>query len=129
VKDRRKFLRFPVRLSARYSEENKEDWIRQCVVVDISREGMGLVVYLRDKLPVGGLLQFIADLPTKEKSVYFSGVLNWVKALRNDPDYNFKGGIKLKTIDSEDKWELLDYAYEAWKEIHEADSDKEGSSK
>jgi hypothetical protein len=126
VKDRRKFLRFPVRLSARYSEENTEDWNRQCVVVDISREGMGLVVYLRDKLPIGCLLQFMADVPTKEKSICFSGVLNWIKALKNDPYYNFKGGIKLKTIDSPDKWVLLDYAYETWKEMQEADSDKAG---
>jgi hypothetical protein len=129
VKDRRKFLRFPVRLSARYSEENKEDWNRKCVVVDISREGLGLVVYLRDNLPIGCLLQFMVDVPPKEKSICFVGVLNWIKALKKDPDYNFKGGIKLTNIDSEDKWALLDYAYESWKEMQEADSGKEASSK
>jgi hypothetical protein len=117
VKDRRKYLRFPVRLSARYSEENKEEWIGQCAVVDISREGMGLVVYLNDKLPLGCLLKFMVGVPTKEKSICFAGVLSWIKALKKDPDYNFKGGIKLTTIGSEDKWALLDYAYEAWKEM------------
>ena len=129
MKDRRKFLRFPVRLCARYSEENIEDWNRQCVVVDISREGMGLVVYLRDELPTGSLLHFMVDVPAKEKSVCFDGVLNWIKALEKDPDYNFKGGIELTSIDSEDKWVLLDYAYEAWKEIQEEERSKEGSSK
>ena len=129
MRDRRKFLRFPVRLSARYSEENNEDRIRQCSIVDISREGLGLVVYLKDKPPIGCLLQFMVDVPKKEKSVCFSGILNWIKALKKDPDYNFKGGIKLKAIDSEDKWVLLDYAYEAWKEIQEEDSGRERSSK
>ncbi|MEJ2659023.1 MAG: hypothetical protein P8012_17845, partial [Desulfobacterales bacterium] len=106
-----------------------EDWDRSCSIVNISREGMGLVVYLKDKLPLGCLLQFMVKVPLKEKSVCFSGVLNWIKVLKEDPDYNFKGGVKLKTINSEDKWALLDYAYEAWKEMQETDRDKEASSK
>lgn len=129
MKDRRKFLRFPVRLSACYSAENKENWNQQCSVVDISREGMGLVVYLRDRLPIGCLLHFMVDLPEKEETVSFDGVLGWIKALKKDPDYNFKGGIRLTDIDSEDKWALLDHAYESWKEIQEEGSGKESSSK
>lgn len=129
MKDRRKFLRFPVRLSACYSEGNKENWTRQCSIVDISREGMGLIVYLKDKLPIGCLLHFMVDVSTKERSVCFAGVLSWIKALKKDPDYNFKGGIKLKTIDSEDKWMLLDYAYETWKEVQDENSDQKGLSK
>ena len=111
MKDRRKFLRFPVKLYAMYSKKNKEDYSRQCSIVDISREGMGLVVYLNDKLPLGCLLHFM------------------VKTLKKDPDYNYKGGIGLTRIDSEDKWVLLDYAYEAWKEIQEEDNGNEGSAK
>ena len=129
MKDRRKFLRFPVRLSACYSEENKEDWTRRCSIVDISREGMGLVVHLGEKLPTGCLLHFIVDVPAKEKSVSFDGVLGWIELLKKDPDYNFKGGIRLTGIDPEDKWVLLDYAYESWKEIQEESSGKETSSK
>jgi hypothetical protein len=127
VKDRRKFLRFPVKLSARYSEK-KEDSTRPCSVVDISREGMGLVVYLIEKPPIGGLLHFMVDVPIKEKPVCFTGVLSWIRALKENPDYNFKGGVQLKAIESEDRWVLLDYAYEAWKEVQEGDSGKEGSA-
>jgi len=125
VKDRRKFIRFPVRLSARYSEENNEDWKQQSSIVNISREGMGVTVYLKAKLSLGCVLKFMVDIPEKEKSVSFTGALNWIKTLKGDPDYNYKGGIKLITIDSEDKWALLDYAYEAWKEKQEADGVKE----
>jgi hypothetical protein len=121
VKDRRKFLRFPVRLVAQYSEQNEEDWTRQCSVIDISREGMGVIVYLKEILPLGCLLNLKVDVPTKEKSVSFTGTLSWIKALEGNPDFNFKGGIKLITIDSEDKWILLDYAYESWKESQESD--------
>jgi len=129
VKDRRKFIRFPVRLNARYSEENKEDWKQQCSIVNISREGMGVTVYLKAKLSLGYVLKFMADVPEREKSVSFTGTLNWIKALKEDPEYNYEGGIKLTTIDSEDKWALLDYAYEAWKDNQEADDIKETSSK
>lgn len=129
MKDRRKFLRFPVRIGARYSEENKEDWKQQCSIVNISREGMGVIVYLKTKLSLGCMLKFMMDVPNKEKSVFFTGTLNWIKALKGDSDYNYEGGIKLITIDSEDKWALLDYAYESWKEKQEADGIKEAPSK
>ena len=129
MKDRRKFLRFPVRIGALYSEEINEDLKEQCSIVDISREGMGVTVYLNAKLSLGCMLKFMVDIPEKEKSISFTGTLNWIKALKGDTDYNYKGGIKLITIDSEDKWALLDYAYEAWKEKKEADGIKEASSK
>jgi len=129
VKDRRKFIRFPVRVRAHYSEENNEERKTQCSIVNISREGMGVTVYLEAKLSLDVMLKFVVDVPDREKSVAFTGTLNWIKALKGDADYNYKGGIKLITIDSEDKWALLDYAYEAWKEKQEADGIKETSSK
>ena len=129
MKDRRKFIRFPVKVGAIYSEENKEPTRQQCSIVNISREGMGITVYLKAALSLDCMLNFMVDLPGREKSVSFTGTLNWIKALKKNPDYNYKGGIKLITIDSEDKWALLDYAYEAWKEKQEADGSKEASPK
>jgi len=129
VKDRRKFLRFPVKIVAFYSEENNEDLKQQCSIVNISREGMGVTVYLKAKLSLGCMLKFMVDVSEKEKSVSFTGTLNWIKSLKGDANYNYKGGIKLITIDSEDKWALLDYAYETWKEKQETDGIKEASSK
>ena len=129
MKDRRKFIRFPVRVRAYYSEENNEEEKTQCSIVNISREGMGVTVYLEAKLSLDAMLKFVVDVPDREKSVSFTGTLNWIKALKRDPDYNYKGGINLTAIDSEDKWTLLDYAYETWKEKQEADSIKETPSK
>ena len=129
MKDRRKFIRFPVRIRAHYSEENNEEGKTQCSIVNISREGMGVTVYLEAKLSLGAMLNFMVDVPDRGKSVSFTGTLNWIKALKRDPDYNYKGGITLTAIDSEDKWALLDYAYETWKEKQEAGGNKETSSK
>lgn len=125
MKDRRKFLRFPVRIGAFYSEENNDDCKQQCSIVNISREGMGVTVYLKAKPCLSCIMSFRMNVPEREKSVSFTGTLNWIKALKGDPDYNYEGGIKLITIDSEDKWTLLDYAYEAWKEKQETDGIKE----
>ena len=82
MKDRRKFLRFPVNIGALYSEENNEDRKQQCSIVDISREGMGVTVYLKTKLSLSCMLKFMVDVPGKEKSVSFTGTLNWIKALK-----------------------------------------------
>ncbi len=118
--DRRKFIRFPVRLSARYSKENQDKW-NQCSIINISREGMGVVAFLKEKIRSGSILNLMIDVPGKKASVFVSGTLTWIKALEGDPEFSYKSGIQIITIDSEDKWILLDYSYEAWKEGREGD--------
>jgi len=113
VDDRRKFIRFPVQLNARYSEENKEEW-HECFIVNISREGMGIIVYSRKKIPFDSVLQLEIVVPIKKDSIRITGTLIWIKGLKGNPKFNFVGGVKIITIDSEDKWTLLDYAYEGW---------------
>jgi hypothetical protein len=120
VEDRRKFIRFPVRLSASYSEGDKDKW-NECSIIDISREGMGVVVCLKEKIHLGSILNLTIDVPGKKAPVFVSGTLTWIKELKGDPEFNYKGGIQLMSIDSEDKWKLLDYSYEAWKESRKAD--------
>jgi len=120
VEDRRKFIRFPVCLSARYSKENQDKWNR-CSVIDISREGMGVIVYLKEKIHLGSILNLMIDVPGKKAPVSAGGTLIRITELKGNPEFSYKSGIKLMTIDSEDKWILLDYSYEAWKESRETD--------
>ena len=42
--ERRKYIRFPVTLQARYEERRGGGW-KECSVIDISREGMGISIY------------------------------------------------------------------------------------
>ena len=120
MEDRRKFIRFSVRLSARYSEENQDNW-NQCSIINISREGMGVIVYLKKKIHLGSNLNLMIDVPGKKPPVSAAGTLIWIRELKRNPEFNYIGGIEIITIDSEDKWILLDYSYEAWKESREAD--------
>ncbi|MBW2574009.1 MAG: PilZ domain-containing protein [Deltaproteobacteria bacterium] len=115
MENRRKFIRFPIKFSARYSKENENRW-NQCSVIDISREGMGVIVYLNEKIHLSSILNLIIDVPGKKAPVSVAGTLAWIKEFEGNPEFNYEGGIKLITIDSEDKWLLLDYSYETWRE-------------
>jgi len=111
IEDRRKFKRFLVQLSARYLEEFEKEW-KGCTVINISREGMGIEVYLRERIHPSSILQLEMIIPTKEEPIKVKGILRWIKELNQE--MNFVGGIELTKIDSEDKWTLMDYAYDNW---------------
>ena len=118
VEDRRKFIRFPVRLSARYSKESQDEWNR-CSIINISREGMGIFVFFKEKIDLASILNLSIDIPGRKAPVLLSGTLSWIKPLKGDPEFRYKSGIQINTIDPEEKWILLDYSYEAWKESRE----------
>ena len=84
------------------------------MVVNISREGMGIEVYLQERIPIDSVLQVEITIPKKEKPVMVSGVLRWIKEI--EKEMNFLGGVDLIKIDSRDKWMLLDCAYDEWVE-------------
>lgn len=109
--ERRKYLRFPVQLDARYREKLTEDW-KECSVVDISREGMGLSIYSRDTIREGTPLCMQITSPVAQDSIAVEGILTWIRDCTDDPHFNYLCGVALSSITSEDKWVLLDYAYE-----------------
>lgn len=114
VEERRRFKRFPIKLNAKYLlGENHKKW-KPFMVINISREGMGMEVYLQERIPIDSILQIEIIVPEKEKSVMAIGILRWIREL--DKKKNYLGGVDLTKIDSKDKWMLLDYAYDEWAE-------------
>ena len=110
MKDKRKYKRFSIDLSARYLlGDNPKGW-KGCSVINISPEGIGIEVYLRERIHIGSTLQIEIIVPTEEKPIKALGILMWINELKEK--MGFVGGIKLVKIDSEDKWTLLDYAYD-----------------
>ena len=110
--DKRKFKRFPINLDAKYLlEEDQRKW-EGCTVINISREGMGIEVYLHERINIGSILQLKIIIPTNEEPIKATGILMWIK--EPDEKMNFMGGIKFTDIDFEDKWTLMDYAYDNW---------------
>jgi hypothetical protein len=71
---------------------------------------MGIEIYLHEKTHIGKTLQLKIIIPTKEKSINATGILVWIKEPNGKTD--FIVGVKFTKIDHEDKWSLLDYAYD-----------------
>ena len=111
--ERRKFLRFPLQLGARYNEQNEDNW-KECSVIDISREGMGVIIYSMDAISEGTLLTIEIHAPMQDDPIMVDGKLVWLKEIKDNPQFNYAGGVELTSISPENKWALIDYAYEGW---------------
>jgi c-di-GMP-binding flagellar brake protein YcgR len=114
--DRRKYKRFPIELSAKYHIGGNGKW-KGCTVTNISRNGMGIIVYLQEKLPLDSYLQLEIMFPSKEKKVRAIGILKWLTEVKEEKSY--MSGVEFVEIDPEDKWELLDYAFDEWSKKRE----------
>ncbi len=113
--ERRKYIRFPLKLDARYTEKNGDNW-KECSVIDISREGMGISIYSREAISKGAQLRMKITVPVLTNPVEVEGVLIWIRELTEDPQFNYIGGVRLISISADDKWALMDYAYEGWQQ-------------
>jgi c-di-GMP-binding flagellar brake protein YcgR len=78
---------------------------------------MGIIVYLQERLPLDSYLQLEIMFPSKEKKVRAIGILKWLTEVKEEKSY--MSGVEFVEIDPEDKWELLDYAFDEWSKKRE----------
>ena len=109
--ERRIYKRFPIKHSAQHFWENGEEW-KDCAVTDISRGGISIIVSMQERMPVGSSLQLVIIFPPKKEPIKVSGVVRWIK--QQEKKMDFLVGVEITKIDSEDKWILLDCAYNKW---------------
>ena len=114
MEDNRKFKRFPIKLEARYLQEDDHNEWKECSVTDISREGMGIELHLMENVPISSVIHLEIRTPIRGKAIKAVGIINWIKKLNNNRKFNFIGGVEITTIKPSDKWLLLDSAYEDW---------------
>lgn len=113
--DKRKFQRFPVELEATYCI-NGTRATKKCRITDISREGAKLEMRTREKVNAGDRLKLkILFSPDTEPVKCIVDVL-WIEKLRIKNGFQFVCGGQYEVIRNRDKWQLLDIAYDAWKE-------------
>ena len=102
MNDQRKFLRFPLQLSARYTGKKGNNW-KECSVIDISREGIGIIIHSKEVISEGILLKLEIHAPVQDDPIMVEGKLIWLKELKDDPQFNyagdFSGGLAPVTID------------------------------
>jgi len=107
MEERRKYKRFPIELSAQYLKENEEEW-KGCTVTNISRSGMGIIVYVQEKIPIGSSVQLEIIIPTKgEPIIKVTGILRWI--MEQKGGMNFMVGIEFTGILDEIEWKNLIY--------------------
>ena len=109
MEDKRKFIRFSVSLDAR---SRAASWFKQRAkysVKDVSKEG--LRVNAKEALKEGDMLELELSVPGNKSPVTALGQVVWNHKL-GSAGYDI--GLKFKTIKPEDKFEILDYAYNKW---------------
>jgi hypothetical protein len=82
MEDKRKYHRFSIKLQARYLQEDDHQEWKDCTVSNISRKGMGIEVYLREKISIRTILQLKIIAPKREKLIKARGFLKWIKDLK-----------------------------------------------
>jgi hypothetical protein len=77
---------------------------------------MGISIYSRESINTGAGLRMEITVPQRSDAVTMDGVLMWIRELKEDPQFNYIGGVRISSITPEDKWALMDYAYEGWQQ-------------
>lgn len=84
--------RFNVLLNAKYFLEDF-NWYRECVIIDISRQGASINLPIDEKIALG--ISIILELITKQlESITIKGEITWIKQFENA----FLIGVQFKKL-------------------------------
>ena len=115
MKEKRKFKRFATDLDATYldSASGKE---QRCKISEISRQGTKILLYTQERIEIGSRLRI--DIPQQSGIPSIKCIVKvlWGMKLKeeNGPYHFLCGGI-FDIIRNQDRWQLLDAAFENWK--------------
>jgi len=120
VEDKRRCHRFPVQERAIYNKYDPPD-SNSLFMTNFSRGGMGINSPYRYDIKTGDELDLTMTISPLTQLMTVTGTVMWTKPSDRYRDYLLLCGIKFKRIDTEQKWELLDYVYDKWsKQAHRA---------
>jgi hypothetical protein len=118
VEDKRRFHRFPVLQRAKYYKLNPPE-SNSLFMTNFSRDGIGISIPYRYNIRTGDELDLTMTITPLTQPMTVTGTVMWTKPSDSYCDYLLLCGIKFKRIDTEQKWELLDYVYDKWnKQAH-----------
>lgn len=75
---------------------------------------MGINIYSREYINEGLVLHMEITVPVQDDPIALQGTLIWIRELTGNKHFNYLGGVQLLAIKPEDKWTLIDYAYQGW---------------
>jgi hypothetical protein len=104
--DRRKSERIHLQTKAQYLEENTQE-LEECFVVNVSSDGVGILLYPREPIHAGTKLNFIISIASKIFKE--TGTVVWFKKLQRNVSLNSALGVKLAMPDDKIKSDLYKY--------------------
>ena len=110
--ERRKFIRFKVLSETEFKiRDDKKDTPLLAKVIDFSREGLRLFISESDFLK-DNLLTLRVYLPNRPSPIIIQAEVRLMRLI----DTCWQLGMKIREINPEEKEEILNYAYNIWKE-------------
>jgi cell division protein FtsN len=105
MKERRKFFRFQRQRKAQYFLQESGRNKLECIIIDVSRKGMNLL--LNEKINLGSTICLEIPLPGALVTIKVNGTLKWIEERGND----FIAGIELTKILDDEKFRHLLIGY------------------
>jgi len=96
METKRKTARFTTNLKAQYCLRDEKDW-KECIVINMSRDGMGVAFLTRERINVGSTIQLKISAPKDQEPIYAEGILKWI--MKREDDYI--GGIQVTSLKRE----------------------------
>lgn len=102
-RSKRKFKRIDTQLKAKYFLEGRKGDGEECAIINVSRRGMGIKFYTREKINIGLTVHLEIFVSSELEAVNVKGTLKNIRQMEND----LIGGIELTEFLDEDKWTKL----------------------
>jgi c-di-GMP-binding flagellar brake protein YcgR len=113
MEEMRQSTRFPIQLKARYLEKSNNEWY-DFSTVNISRAGMAIELFPKEKFNIDSPFQSELILPSKKEPILITGDVMWKKEVNGNGGSHIIGGVRFTRIDESSKRNLLDYAFNEW---------------
>ena len=114
--DKRKFKRFDAFMDVQFCAQDIKSENERGLSKDLSRDGIR--VSTNRELKVGMLMNLEIQLPSDVDTVFSTGKVMWSR-LGNEMESGYDSGLSFVQMDPADKFRVLDYAYNFWRETKE----------
>ena len=96
-KDKQRFKRFSTHLKAKYYLEENAEQLKECIIFNMSRMGMGIEFY--EKTNVGSTITMMIPITGESKTIIVKGTIRWIQQrwIRGRGN-DFIGGIELTDV-------------------------------
>lgn len=105
--NKRKKDRLPVQMNAVMLHKDDEEF-GSCSLMDISVEGIGILLNKKQAVTAGSNFKFIIDIPPRISEAV--GTVIWTRDLKSSTGFSCAAGVKITDIENDHVRAMFDYA-------------------